>query len=90
MFPRGMGVRNYCWRVLMNSFIRISSRDLRGACGPQRAAAADLWNRREIVVGRGELVLHSRVHASQGSLPAVSPWKYDQSRLATKTKMPAP
>ena len=43
----------------------------------------------KLYTGGGELVDHSRVQASQGSLPTVSPWKYDQSRLATKTKMAA-
>src|SRR5258706_8591661 len=32
--------------------------------------------------GGGEEVDHSRVQASQGSLPASSPRRYDQSRLA--------
>src|SRR6476620_664009 len=38
--------------------------------------------------GGGELVDHSRVHASQGSLLASLPLKNDQSRLAANARMP--
>src|SRR5262245_28285104 len=44
----------------------------------------------KLYAGGGEVVAHSNVHASQGSLPAVSPRKYDQIRLKTKTNTPAP
>src|SRR5262245_20914825 len=37
--------------------------------------------------GGGEATLHSSVHASHGSLPAVFPRKYDQIKLKTKHKI---
>src|SRR4030095_2345057 len=37
--------------------------------------------------GGGELVDHSSVHASQGSLPASAPRKYDTIRFTTKMRM---
>src|ERR1700688_1375656 len=37
----------------------------------------------------GELVDHSSVHASQGSLPAGSPLTSDHSKLNTNTRTPA-
>src|ERR1700681_775726 len=43
----------------------------------------------KLYVGGGEVVDHSSVHASQGSLPASSPRKYDQSRLPMNTNTPA-
>src|ERR1700722_3549182 len=41
----------------------------------------------KLYVGGGEVVDHSSVHASQGSLPANSPRKYDQIRLPAKINM---
>src|SRR5713101_6958193 len=43
----------------------------------------------KLYAGGGELVDHSSVHASHGSLPAVLPRKYDQIRLPAKTRIPA-
>src|SRR5260370_39506731 len=43
----------------------------------------------KLYAGGGEGVDHSSVQASQGSLPAGSPLKYDHTRLATKTTMPS-
>src|SRR4051812_2223207 len=43
----------------------------------------------KLYAGGGELVDHSSVHASQGSLPAALPRKYDQARLKANTRMPA-
>src|SRR5271155_2179620 len=40
--------------------------------------------------GGGELVDHSRVHASQGSFPAIGPLNLDQNKLATNTRMATP
>src|SRR5437879_13709779 len=42
----------------------------------------------KLYAGGGEGVDHSRVQASHGSLPAVSPLKYDHTRFATKTTIP--
>src|SRR5208283_2221992 len=39
--------------------------------------------------GGGELVVHSRVQASQGSFPALRPLSMDHSKLPTKTSTPA-
>src|SRR5216684_7722416 len=43
----------------------------------------------KLYIGGGEVVDHSSVHASQGSLPASLPRKYDQIRLPMKTNTPA-
>src|SRR5215813_1892035 len=40
----------------------------------------------KLYAGGGELVDHSSVHASQGSLPALAPLKYDTMRFATKMR----
>src|SRR5271166_6794240 len=39
--------------------------------------------------GGGEVVAHSSVQASQGSLPAGFPLKYDQTEFTTQNRMPA-
>src|SRR5260370_37903981 len=44
----------------------------------------------KLYAGGGELVAHSRVHASHGSLPAILPLIKDKSRLTAKTRMPSP
>src|SRR5215475_5911274 len=41
----------------------------------------------KLYAGGGELVDHSRVHASHGSLPASAPLKYEMIRLATNTRI---
>src|SRR5260221_2728257 len=43
----------------------------------------------KLYAGGGELVVHSKVQASQGSFPAILPLKKDQIRFAAKTNMPA-
>src|SRR5258708_30403839 len=44
----------------------------------------------KLYAGGGELVAHSRVHASHGSLPAILPLTEDKSRLTAKTRRPSP
>src|SRR5215475_13529695 len=39
--------------------------------------------------GGGDVVDHSSVHASQGSLPATGPRKYDQMKFVTQQRIPA-
>src|SRR5271157_3562247 len=39
--------------------------------------------------GGGEVVLHSSVHASQGSFPAGLPSKYDPTKFTTQNRTPA-
>src|SRR5215831_2121143 len=43
----------------------------------------------KLYAGGGELVDHSSVQASQGSLPALLPLKYDHTRLVANTSTPA-
>src|SRR5712692_7112058 len=43
----------------------------------------------KLCAGGGEGVDHSSVQASHGSLPAVAPLKYDQTRFTTKTTVPS-
>src|SRR5216684_6956184 len=43
----------------------------------------------KLYIGGGEVVDHSSVQASQGSLPAVSPLTSDRSKLKTNTSTPA-
>src|SRR5690349_21275796 len=43
----------------------------------------------KLYAGGGEVVDHSSVHASHGSLPAAAPRRYDHSRLATNTSTAA-
>src|ERR1700756_2479768 len=43
----------------------------------------------KLYAGGGELTDHSSVQASQGSLPALSPFQYDRIRFATNTRTPA-
>src|SRR4030095_5429137 len=40
-----------------------------------------------LYAGVGELVDHSKVHASHGSLPASAPLKYEMIRFHTNTRM---
>src|SRR6266481_6165720 len=52
MLPREMGVRNYCWRRTHEVPLFVFPVGIFGVLAvPQRAAAADLWNRRERIQG---------------------------------------
>src|SRR5258705_11084453 len=44
----------------------------------------------KLYTGGGELVVHSRIHASHGSLPANLPLREDHSRFTRKIKTPTP
>src|SRR5215475_9858618 len=44
----------------------------------------------KLYAGGGELTDHSRVHASQGSFPATSPFQYEMTRFATNTRTAMP
>ena len=53
---------------------------------PERPAALDLRNSAKLYAGGGEVVDHSSVHASQGSLPAISPLEVGPQQVADENQ----
>src|ERR1700692_4512144 len=75
------------WRLLLHSYFQSGSSGCFKSQSGRRLFT--VGTEAKLYAGGGEFVDHSRVHASQGSLPAALPRKKDKSRSPKKTKIPA-